>query len=69
MTRYRPLDPELSNRLIDDAGLGAIREKVDAGERLSFDDGVTLYETPHLAAVGAAVVPASRRASPSAPSA
>jgi aminodeoxyfutalosine synthase len=30
------------------AGLGAIREKVHAGERLSFDDGVFLYEYDDL---------------------
>lgn len=44
---------ELEDRLIDRAGLGEIRAKVDAGERLSPDDGVTLYEHPSLAAVGA----------------
>lgn len=49
---YTPLEPSVANRLIDAAGLGSIREKVDAGERLSHDDGVTLYETPHIAAVG-----------------
>ncbi|MDP6928610.1 MAG: aminofutalosine synthase MqnE [Planctomycetota bacterium] len=44
--------PEIADRLIDAAGLKDIREKVDAGERLSFEDGVRLYETPHLSAVG-----------------
>lgn len=39
--------------LIDAAGLADIRQKVEAGERLSFDDGLHLYETRHLAAVGA----------------
>ncbi len=39
--------------LIDACGLGAIREKVDHGERLSFEDGVTLYEHENLSAVGA----------------
>ena len=34
-------------------GLGAIAEKVLARERLSHDDGVTLYRSPHLHAVGA----------------
>ena len=29
MTRYQPLAPEFANELIDRAGLGAIREKVD----------------------------------------
>ena len=36
-----------------DAGLGPIAEKVLAGERLSFDDGLTLYRTPHLHVLGA----------------
>ena len=49
---YQGLDRELADRLIDDAGLAEIRAKVDAGERLSFDDGVTLYETTNLSAVG-----------------
>lgn len=52
MPSYRSLEPALADRLIDGAGLAAIRAKIDAGERLSFDDGVKLYETPHLAAVG-----------------
>jgi len=34
------------------AGLGSIAEKVQAGERLSFEDGVALYNAPDLAAVG-----------------
>jgi aminodeoxyfutalosine synthase len=34
------------------AGLGAIAEKVLAGERLSLEDGVALYETPALHVVG-----------------
>ncbi len=49
---YQPLDTNVANRVIDAAGLGTIREKVDAGERLSSDDGMLLYETPSLAAVG-----------------
>ena len=35
------------------AGLGPIAERVQAGERLSFEDGVTLYRTPHLHVLGA----------------
>lgn len=50
--RYESLDPDLADRLIDAAGLGEIRAKVDAGERLSREDGLRLFETPHLAAVG-----------------
>jgi len=34
------------------AELMDIYEKVAAGERLSFDDGMRLYETPNLSAVG-----------------
>ena len=46
------LDPDLTVQLIDRAGLGDVLAKVDAGERLSLADGVRLYETPNLAAVG-----------------
>ena len=49
---YAHLDDSLAQKLIDRAGLGEIDKKVRAGERLSFEDGVTLYQTPHLAAVG-----------------
>ena len=34
------------------AGLGEIREKLDANERLTFDDGVRLFDCPDLLAVG-----------------
>ena len=37
---------------IEDARLEPIAEKVAAGERLSFDDGVTLYRSPDLLSVG-----------------
>jgi aminodeoxyfutalosine synthase len=33
-------------------GLGALAEKLDAGERLTFDDGVRLFECPDLLALG-----------------
>lgn len=46
------LDESLATKLIAGAGLGDIDEKVRNGTRLSFEDGVRLYETPHLAAVG-----------------
>ena len=49
---YAHLDDSLAQKLIDRAGLGEIDRKVQAGERLSFEDGVALYQTPHLAAVG-----------------
>lgn len=43
----------VSVRTVDRAGLGAIREKLDAGQRLSFEDGVQLFKTDDVAAVGA----------------
>ena len=49
---YAHLDDALATRLIARAGLGDIDALVRDGERLSFEDGVRLYETPHLAAVG-----------------
>jgi len=38
--------------VIEDARLRPIREKVEAGERLSYDDGVTLFHSPDILAVG-----------------
>ncbi len=52
VSRDAHLDDGLAARLIERAGLGDIDRKVREGERLSFEDGVRLYETPHLAAVG-----------------
>ena len=52
MSTASTTSPGFENRIIDAAGLGDIRAKVESGERLSFDDGVRLYETPALAAVG-----------------
>ena len=49
---HQGLDQTLADRLLAAAGLDAIRQKVDAGERLSADDGLLLYEHPDLAAVG-----------------
>ena len=37
---------------IRDAGLDNIRQKLDAGERLSFDDGVRLFDCPDTLALG-----------------
>ena len=37
---------------VDAAGLSDIRDKLDAGERLSFDDGVRLFECLDLLALG-----------------
>ncbi len=50
--RYAHLDESLATKLIERAGLGDIDAKVRNTERLSLADGVRLYETPHLAAVG-----------------
>ena len=38
--------------VIDDARLKPILEKVEAGQRLSYDDGVTLYQSPDILTVG-----------------
>src|SRR5665213_1401270 len=38
--------------VFEDARLEAIRAKVAAGERLSYQDGLTLYRTPDLLGVG-----------------
>lgn len=38
--------------IIEDARLRPILEKVEAGQRLDFDDGVTLFRSPDLLAVG-----------------
>jgi aminodeoxyfutalosine synthase len=37
---------------VKSVGLGALAEKLDAGERLTFDDGVRLFECPDLLALG-----------------
>ena len=41
-----------SDLVIDDARLEPIAAKVLAGERLSFEDGVALYRSPDLLALG-----------------
>lgn len=51
-SRYQPLEPALADRVLEGVGLGEIRDKVRAGERLSREDGLLLFETPHLSAVG-----------------
>ena len=38
--------------IIEDARLKPIAEKVLAGERLDFEDGITLYQSPDILAVG-----------------
>jgi aminodeoxyfutalosine synthase len=42
----------MSRRLVEDAGLGDVFDKVMEGARLSVNDGLRLYETPNLNAVG-----------------
>ena len=41
------------NLRLEDANLQPIADKVFAGERLDFDDGVTLYNSSDLLAIGA----------------
>jgi len=42
----------MAELIIDDARLKPIAEKVLAGQRLTFDDGIALYRSPDLLAVG-----------------
>lgn len=42
----------MSELIIDDARLKPIADKVLAGERLNFDDGIVLYRSPDLLAAG-----------------
>jgi len=42
----------VADLILTDAALKPIADKVFAGERLSFEDGVALYKTPDLLAVG-----------------
>jgi aminodeoxyfutalosine synthase len=44
--------PERLRRRLDSLGLRPIAEKLDAGERLDFDDGVRLFECPDSLALG-----------------
>jgi len=44
--------PNQTAPAFDDPRLAPIRNKVERGERLSFDDGVTLYRSPDLLGVG-----------------
>ncbi len=41
------------DRLLEGSDLADIRDKIERGERLDFEDGVRLYRHPDLAAVGA----------------
>jgi aminodeoxyfutalosine synthase len=40
------------NRRLESSGLSDIAEKVEARERLTFDDGLRLFETPDTLALG-----------------
>ncbi len=42
----------MAELIIDDARLKPVAEKVLAGERLCFDDGIALYRSPDLLAIG-----------------
>src|ERR1017187_7357530 len=44
--------PEHMQVVFDDPRLNPIRAKVEAGERLSLEDGVTLYRTADILALG-----------------
>lgn len=50
---HAPTLGSLAHRALDRAGLADLAEKVVARERLSFEDGVRLYQSPDLAAIGA----------------
>ncbi|NDV17920.1 aminofutalosine synthase MqnE [Pseudodesulfovibrio sp. JC047] len=41
------------NTYYENMGLATIKKKIDNGERLSFEDGITLFECPEPLAVGA----------------
>jgi aminodeoxyfutalosine synthase len=53
----------LTRRAASRAGLGDVAERVTAGERLSREDGLRLYRSPHLPAVGALANVARERVS------
>ena len=40
-------------RTMDSSGLGPLCERVLKGQRLSFEDGMSLFNTPHVQLVGA----------------
>lgn len=48
-----PALTRLAHRYLEQSGLGGIRDKVVAGERLTRDDGLALYRQPDLLSVGA----------------
>jgi aminodeoxyfutalosine synthase len=46
------MTPAFQEAIFQDATLEPIREKIEAGQRLSFEDGLALYRSPDLLAVG-----------------
>ena len=46
------MQPTLGQPIIDDQKLKPILAKVEAGQRLSLEDGITLYRSPDILAVG-----------------
>jgi aminodeoxyfutalosine synthase len=49
---YQPIGQDLAREAIARAGLSDIHDKIENGERLDYDNGVRLFESPELAAVG-----------------
>ena len=49
---YQSLSADLADEVIESAGFGDINDKLKAGARLDYDEGVRLFETRDLAAVG-----------------
>ena len=49
---WAQFDAQRCQRRLAPLGLGDIADKLEAGERLSFDDGVRLFECPDLLALG-----------------
>jgi len=48
-----PVPVDVDRRLIDDRALLPVADKIEAGQRLSTDDGVTLFRSPDIVGVGA----------------
>jgi aminodeoxyfutalosine synthase len=47
-----PIPVRLDRQLINDSALAPLADKVEAGERLSFDDGVALFKSNDITGVG-----------------
>src|SRR3982751_4695078 len=48
-----PLAAPIDRPLVSDPSLGPIAEKIERGERLTADDGVTLFESSDIVGIGA----------------